>query len=95
MILLQKSPQNFARNMELRRLQAMQKMASDRTEELKELINSLLVEYHKEVLPVVCHHYLYPDWNSLGFDDKDKIGIGMSSVSSLIFTGLLYYFKCR
>jgi lipopolysaccharide export system permease protein len=87
--LLQKSPQNFARNMELRRLQAMQKMASDRTDELKELINSLLVEYHKKFSLSFAIIIFILIGIPLGLMTRTS-GIGMSfSVSSLIF--LVYY----
>ncbi len=87
--LLQKSPQTFARNMELRRLQAMQKMASDRTDELKELINSLLVEYHKKFSLSFAIIIFILIGIPLGLMTRTS-GIGMSfSVSSLIF--LVYY----
>lgn len=87
--LMQKSSPSFNRNMQLRRLQAMQKMAKDRAEELKELISSLQVEYHKKFSLSFAIVIFILIGIPLGLMTRTS-GIGMSfSVSSVIF--LVYY----
>jgi lipopolysaccharide export system permease protein len=87
--LLKKSPPSFTRNMELQRLHSMQKMTSDRVEELKELISSLQVEYHKKFSISFAIIIFILIGIPLGLMTRTS-GIGMSfSVSSVIF--LIYY----
>ncbi|MDD4310148.1 MAG: LptF/LptG family permease [Candidatus Cloacimonetes bacterium] len=83
------SPGNYARDVEVRRLQAMKLMASDRAKELNDLIRSIQVEFHKKFAISFAIIIFILVGVPLGLMTRTS-GIGMAfSVSSVIF--LVYY----
>jgi len=87
--LAKKQRQSYSANVEIRRLQSMQKIASDRETELSEIIRSLQVEYHKKFSISFAIIIFILVGVPLGLMTRTS-GIGMAfSVSSVIF--LVYY----
>ena len=87
--LARKAPAGFNREIEVRRLGAMQKMAADRVSELNETNRSLQVELHKKFSLSFAIIIFILIGIPLGMMTRTS-GIGMAfSVSSVIF--LIYY----
>lgn len=87
--LAKKAPYGITREIELRRLGSMRKMAADRAGELSETIRSLKVEYHKKFSISFAIFIFILIGIPLGMMTRTS-GIGMAfSVSSVIF--LIYY----
>ncbi len=87
--LAKKQHQSYSTNVEVRRLQSMQQLASDRETELAEIIRSLQVEYHKKFSLSFAVIIFILVGVPLGLMTRTS-GIGMAfSVSSIIF--LVYY----
>jgi len=87
--LAKKQRQSYSANVEIRRLQSMQKIASDRETELSETTRSLQVEYHKKFSISFAIIIFILVGVPLGLMTRTS-GIGMAfSVSSVIF--LVYY----
>jgi len=87
--LAKKQRQSYSAKVEIRRLQSMQKIASDRETELSEIIRSLQVEYHKKFSISFAIIIFILVGVPLGLMTRTS-GIGMAfSVSSVIF--LVYY----
>lgn len=82
-------PASYSRDVEIRRLQSMLQMSEDRQTELKELIHSLKVEFHKKFSISFAIVIFILIGIPLGLMTRTS-GIGMAfSVSSVIF--LIYY----
>lgn len=87
--LAQLAPQGYSRNVEVRRLQSMKQMSSDRVTELGDIIRSLQVEFHKKFAISFAIIIFILVGVPLGLMTRTS-GIGMAfSVSSVIF--LVYY----
>ncbi|PKN73149.1 MAG: hypothetical protein CVU50_03860 [Candidatus Cloacimonetes bacterium HGW-Cloacimonetes-3] len=81
--------QGYTRDVEIRRLQSMKQISSDRLSELKETISSMEVEFHKKFAISFAIIIFIMVGIPLGLMTRTS-GIGMAfSVSSLIF--LVYY----
>jgi lipopolysaccharide export system permease protein len=82
-------PASYSRDVEIRRLQSMLQMSKDRQTELRELIHSLKVEFHKKFSISFAIVIFILIGIPLGLMTRTS-GIGMAfSVSSVIF--LIYY----